>query len=147
MRGEPCVSLGYQRKGGTDRTWLMTAEQTRSYQMGGASQRKKSFDVDQTAAPLLTAEMTNMFPSTASRHTLSANIPAFIFVIGWTIALTKMSSYLAPFDLYFTFSSFVFGVGHVRPEALAIKLLIPFSAGFLVFYLPARFPSLFARSK
>lgn len=87
-----------------------------------------------------------MFPSVAARHTLSANIPAFIFVVGWTIALTKLTSYLAPFDLYFTFSSFVFGVGHVRPEALAIKLLIPISAGFLAFYLPARFPSLFARS-
>lgn len=80
-----------------------------------------------------------MFSAQASRHSLSANIPAFIFIIGWTIAMTKLSSLLAPLDLYFTFASFLFGVGNVRPEALAIKLLIPLSAGFVAFYLPARF--------
>ena len=53
------------------------------------------------------------------------------------VVMTKLSSYLAPHKLYFTFSSFLYSSGSfMKWESLAIKLLIPFIVGFLIFYVP-----------
>lgn len=67
----------------------------------------------------------------------SINAPAFLVSVLATILLTKLASYLTPYKLYFSFSSFLFSTRSLfRWEALAIKLVIPAVVGFLAFYLP-----------
>jgi hypothetical protein len=54
-----------------------------------------------------------------------------------TVVLTKAVSYLTPYKLYFSFSSFLYSVrGNFRWEALILKLSIPIVVGFLLFILP-----------
>jgi len=63
---------------------------------------------------------------------------AFLSGLFGILCLTKLSDYLTPYKLYFSFSSFFFDdttrATH-RWEALGIKLLIPFVVGFSIFYI------------
>lgn len=57
--------------------------------------------------------------------------------IAGVVLLTRAASFLTPYKLYFSFSSFLLDRGApLRWEALAIKLLIPCLVGFLLFYAP-----------
>ena len=69
----------------------------------------------------------------------SINQYAFAVSMLATVLLTKLASYLTPYKLYFSFSSFLFSTRSLfRWEALAIKLLLPCAVGFLAFYVPCR---------
>lgn len=64
------------------------------------------------------------------------HLPGFMFCIGATIFLAKLSSLLAPFSLYFTFTDLVkTGEGGYGPLPFLIKLLIPFAIGVCYFKL------------
>ena len=53
------------------------------------------------------------------------------------VLLTKLSSFLAPFNLYFSVSTLVVGSGAgFSPQALLIKLSIPLLTGFLLCAIP-----------
>jgi hypothetical protein len=68
---------------------------------------------------------------------LSINPYAFAGGLFGTVVLTKVASYLTPYKLYFSFSSFLYSHRSIfRWEALMLKLLIPCIIGFLLFYLP-----------
>ncbi len=72
----------------------------------------------------------------AARRT-SINPYAFAGGVFGTLMLTKAASYLTPYKLYFSFSSFLYSHRSLyRWEALTLKLLIPCIVGFLLFYLP-----------
>lgn len=65
------------------------------------------------------------------RPQFDVNILFFSMQVVAVILLTRLSSYLGPFDLYFTFQSLFFGTESVfSPLALVIKLAIPALAGF-----------------
>jgi hypothetical protein len=65
------------------------------------------------------------------------NPPGLAIGIFGVVLLTKAASYLTPYKLYFSFSSFLFDRGApFRWESLAIKLLIPCIVGFALFYAP-----------
>lgn len=67
----------------------------------------------------------------------SINPYAFAICVLATVLLTKVASYLTPYNLYFSFSSFLFSTRSLfRWEAFAIKLLLPCVVGFLAFYVP-----------
>lgn len=67
----------------------------------------------------------------------SVNLPGFVGGVFATVFLTKAASYLTPYKLYFSFSSFMYSEnGAFRWESLTIKLAIPCLVGFLLFYLP-----------
>src|SRR5215475_3131202 len=67
----------------------------------------------------------------------SINLYAFVGGMFGILILTKVSSFLAPYKLYFSFSSFLYSDRSIyRWEALVLKLLIPCAVGFLLFYLP-----------
>jgi hypothetical protein len=62
---------------------------------------------------------------------------AFGFGLAGMIVLTKLTSYLAPFNLYFSISTLVVGSGAgFSPRALLIKLAIPFLVGFALCAVP-----------
>lgn len=64
---------------------------------------------------------------------------AFTIAAALIIILVKLSSFLAPFNLYFSFSTIFVGSGSFFPgKALAIKMLIPFMVGFLLYYIPIK---------
>jgi len=68
---------------------------------------------------------------------LSINPYGFAFGVAGIVLLTKAASFLTPYKLYFTFSSFLYGDTNVfRWESLVIKLVIPVLIGFLLYYLP-----------
>lgn len=70
----------------------------------------------------------------------SINPIAFFFGILGIITFTKLSSFLTPYKLYFSFSSFLFSHRDLfKWESLAIKLLIPVIVGFLLYYIPFYF--------
>ena len=72
---------------------------------------------------------------TASRT--SINPYGFSLGVFAVAFLTKAVSYLTPYKLYFSFSSFLYSSREIfRWEALTIKLLIPCVVGFLLYYLP-----------
>ena len=53
------------------------------------------------------------------------------------VLLTKLSSYLTPFKMYFSFSSFLFDdMSNSSWLSLTIKLLIPLIVGYILFTLP-----------
>jgi hypothetical protein len=67
----------------------------------------------------------------------SINPYAFAGGVFGVVFLTKVASYLTPYKLYFSFSSFLYSHRSLfRSEALALKLLIPCLVGFLMFSLP-----------
>jgi hypothetical protein len=67
----------------------------------------------------------------------SINPFAFACGVFGIVILTKIASYLTPYKLYFSFSSFLYSHRSIfRWEALTLKLLIPCVVGFLLFYLP-----------
>lgn len=67
----------------------------------------------------------------------SINPYAFASGVFGVVVLTKVASYLTPYKLYFSFSSFLYSYRSIfRWEALTLKLLIPCIVGFLLFYLP-----------
>jgi hypothetical protein len=67
----------------------------------------------------------------------SVNPYAFGGGVFGIILLTKAASYLTPYKLYFSFSSFLYSHRSVfRWEALILKLMVPVAVGFLLFYLP-----------
>lgn len=67
----------------------------------------------------------------------SINLLGFVGGVFATVLLTKLASYLTPYKLYFSFSSFMYSENSVfRWESLTIKLAIPSLVGFLLFYLP-----------
>jgi hypothetical protein len=67
----------------------------------------------------------------------SVNLAGFVGGVFATVFLTKAASYLTPYKLYFSFSSFLYGTRSIfRWEALTIKLLIPVIVGFLLFVGP-----------
>jgi hypothetical protein len=68
----------------------------------------------------------------------SINPYAFSFGIFGIITLNKLSSYLSPLQLYFSFSSFIVDKGSFQFGSLLIALSIPCIVGFLLFYLPYR---------
>ena len=74
-------------------------------------------------------------PRAASRESVSPR--AFAIGVFLTVVLTKAVSYLTPYKLYFSFSSFLYSERSLfRWEALAIKLLIPAIVGFVLYYVP-----------
>ncbi len=65
---------------------------------------------------------------------------AFSIATALIICLVKLSSFLAPFNLYFNFSTLFVGTGSSFPvRALVLKFLIPLISGFLLYYIPFRF--------
>lgn len=67
----------------------------------------------------------------------SINPFAFAGGVFGIVLLTKVASFLTPYQLYFSFSSFLYSHrGVFRWEALALKLLVPCVTGFLLFYIP-----------
>lgn len=67
----------------------------------------------------------------------SINPYAFTGGVFGIVLLTKVASYLTPYKLYFSFSSFLYDHRSIfRLEALTLKLLIPCVVGFLLYYLP-----------
>jgi hypothetical protein len=67
----------------------------------------------------------------------SINPQAFAVGVFMTVMLTKAASYLTPYKLYFSFSSFLYSERSLfRWEALTLKLLIPVAVGFLLYYVP-----------
>lgn len=69
----------------------------------------------------------------------SINPYGFALGVFGTVLLTKAASYLTPYKLYFSFSSFLYSNRSLfRWEALTIKLLIPCIVGFLLFFVPFR---------
>lgn len=69
----------------------------------------------------------------------SINPFAFAAAVFGVVVFTRLASYLTPYKLYFSFSSFLYSHRTIyRWEALALKLLIPCLVGFLLFYLPHR---------
>jgi hypothetical protein len=71
---------------------------------------------------------------------------AFTLTLTLIVVLVKLTSFLAPFNLYFSFSTLFVGSGEFFPgRALAIKLVIPFVVGMIVFYVPHRIASAFNR--
>jgi len=78
--------------------------------------------------------------SSSTQSDYTVNLLGLVAGISLIIVITKLSSYLQFWKLYFSFSSFVYSAGEdVRWESVLIKLLIPFLAGFTIYYLPARF--------
>jgi hypothetical protein len=70
------------------------------------------------------------------RRNSSINAGSFILGVAGIVFLTKAASFLTPYKLYFTFSSFLYGDTHVfRWESLTIKLAIPCFVGFCQYYL------------
>jgi len=73
------------------------------------------------------------------RRRTSINPYAFAGGVFAVVFLTKLVSYLTPYKLYFSFSSFLYSHRSIfRWEALGLKLLIPCMVGFLLFYLPCQ---------
>ena len=71
------------------------------------------------------------------RRRTSLNPYAFAAGVFGVVLLTKVVSYLTPYKLYFSFSSFLYSHRSIfRWEALTLKLMIPCVIGFLLFYLP-----------
>jgi hypothetical protein len=67
----------------------------------------------------------------------SINVYAFACGVLGIVGLTKIASYLTPYKLYFSFSSFLYSDRSIfHGEALILKLTIPVLTGFLLFYLP-----------
>jgi hypothetical protein len=67
----------------------------------------------------------------------SINPYAFACGVSFIIFFTKISSYLTPYKLYFSFSSFLYSNREIfRWESLTIKLFVPCLVGFLLFYIP-----------
>jgi hypothetical protein len=67
----------------------------------------------------------------------SINPYAFTGGVFAVVVLTKVTSYLTPYKLYFSFSSFLYSHRSLfRWEAFTLKLLVPCVVGFLLFYLP-----------
>jgi hypothetical protein len=65
------------------------------------------------------------------------NSVAFAIGIALMILIVKASSFLAPFNLYFSISTLVVGGSELfSPWALLVKLAIPFLVGFLICFLP-----------
>lgn len=65
------------------------------------------------------------------------NLTAFALSLTLIIILTKLSSFLVPFNLYFSFSTLFVGSGELfSGKALAIKLAIPTIVGMVVYYVP-----------
>jgi len=80
------------------------------------------------------AEITTRNPR---RGKLTVNLLAFSCGTFGIVLLTKLASYLTPYKLYFSFSSFLYSHNSLyKWEALAIKLSIPCAIGFLLFYIP-----------
>lgn len=70
------------------------------------------------------------------RH-ISINPTAFIIGVGLTILLTKFSSYVTPYKIYFSFTSFFLeDMSNARLIGLTIKLLIPVAVGYILFAAP-----------
>ena len=68
---------------------------------------------------------------------ININPYAFAGGVFGAVVLTKVASYLTPYKLYFSFSSFLYSHSSIfRWEALILKLVIPCIVGFLLFYLP-----------
>jgi hypothetical protein len=67
----------------------------------------------------------------------SVNPYAFALGTASIVILTKVASFLTPYKLYFTFSSFIYGESKIfRWESLTIKLAIPCVVGFCLYFLP-----------
>lgn len=67
----------------------------------------------------------------------SINPYAFSIGIFSIIILVKLASYLTPYKLYFSFSSFIYDQTNTyRWESLIIKLAIPSIVGFFLYYIP-----------
>lgn len=70
----------------------------------------------------------------------SINIYGLILGIIGIIILTKLSSHLTPYRLYFTFTSFLFeDESTLKWYSLLIKLMIPCAVGFLLIYIPIQY--------
>lgn len=69
---------------------------------------------------------------------VSVNPEAFAIGIFLIVTLSKLASYLTPYKMYFSFSAFMFSGGEQRWHGLAIKLLIPSIAGYLLYAVPFR---------
>jgi hypothetical protein len=67
----------------------------------------------------------------------SINWEGLVIGIALIVLLTKLSSYLTPFKMYFSFSSFLFDdMSNSAWLSLTIKLLIPLVVGYVLFTLP-----------
>ncbi len=77
----------------------------------------------------------------------SINPLAFLLGTFAIILLTRLASYLTPYKLYFSFSSFFFddARSEVSWEALGVKLATPCVVGFLLFLVPLCVTSLSKR--
>jgi hypothetical protein len=74
---------------------------------------------------------------TLRRTRQSINPYGFSVAVAAIVVLTKVASYLTPYKLYFTFSSFLFSESPIfRWEALALKLAIPAVVGFSLYFFP-----------
>jgi hypothetical protein len=63
------------------------------------------------------------------------HLPSLVGCLAGTVLLTKLSSLLAPFNLYFTFTELVkSGEGGYGLLPFLVKMLIPFSVGALFFH-------------
>lgn len=63
------------------------------------------------------------------------HLPGFVFCFAGIVLITKLSSLLSPFNLYFTFSELVTsGEGGYGLLPFLVKMAIPFSVGALYFY-------------
>jgi hypothetical protein len=81
-------------------------------------------------------ESQRALPALQSSHK-SINPYAFSIAVASIVILTKIASYLTPYKLYFTFSSFIYAESHIfRWESLAIKLIIPMLVGFSLYFFP-----------
>lgn len=70
------------------------------------------------------------------RHT-SINPTGLIIGVTLVVLLTKISSFLTPYKIYFSFSSFfIEDASDNRWIALTIKLVIPIIVGFILFAVP-----------
>jgi hypothetical protein len=71
-------------------------------------------------------------------HSLkSINAEGLVIGIVLIVLLTKLSSYLTPFKMYFSFSSFLFDdMSSSSWLSLTIKLLIPLVVGYILFAVP-----------
>ena len=79
-------------------------------------------------------------PASPAEDFGSINPLAFLLGTFAIILLTRLASYLTPYKLYFSFSSFFFddARSEVSWEALGVKLATPCVVGFLLFLVPLR---------
>ncbi len=104
-----------------------------------AEPQEASPNAEPEAGPSAKPEASPETAPTRRRLRMQTSVNAYSFACGVAaiVFLTKAASFLTPYKLYFTFSSFLYGDTSVfRWESLATKLAIPCFVGFCQYFLP-----------